>query len=181
MKNIKYYIFTTISILISTLYSYANIDSISFETQRNIVNTLLDERVKKFEEYDISLDQKTGFFGLMKSKNDMQKSINILQEIVKFDNRIFIETRELLKIKDNQADKYQELATQYDNQVTAYMRTISKLQATTEKLNQEIESFKKEDHNDNKLIFVFCIIVIALSIIIFKQYKLLKSKKLTKL
>lgn len=163
------------------LFANPSLDSISYETQRNKVNNLLDERVKKFGEFDQSLEQKTGFFGLIKSKNDMQKSIDILQDIVKMDNKIFIETRNLLKIKDYQAEKYQQLATEYDNQVTAYMRTISKLQASNEKLKADIEALEKEDHSDGKLHFILSVIIVILLIVILYGYRRTKIQKLTKL
>src|SRR5690606_18171017 len=100
---------------------YLEADSSLFENQRQRVNMLLEERSRKFGEYDQSLQQRTGIFGLFKSKSDMQKSIDILQAIVINDNNIFIETRKLLDLKDTERDRFQLLATEFDNQVTAYM------------------------------------------------------------
>lgn len=181
MTNIKNIIITGLILLLSSVDLLANTDSLSFEAQRQKVNSLLDARASKFGEYGVSLEQKTGIFGMFKTKNDMQKSLNILQEIVKTDNNIFIETRNLLNIKDQQAEKHKELAAEYNNQVTAYMRTISKLQVTNENLKNDILTLKNEDHSDRKLFFIFTIIVIALLAIIFKQYMKIKGKKLTKL
>lgn len=180
MKNIKITLFLTLSLFVHTVYAQSTADSTSYEEQRAKVNGLLDDRLKKFGEYDLSLEKKTGIFGLFKTKDDMQKSINILQEIVKNDNKIFIETRQLLVIKDGQAEKYQKLAHEYDMQVTAYMKTISKLQAENENLRKEIDNLEVEDHSNNNILFVIGFIVIGLLVVIFKLYKQSKAQKLTK-
>jgi len=181
MNNIKKITFTALFVLINTLSSIAYTDTTTFDTQRAKVNALLDERTLKFGEYDKSLEQKTGIFGLFKSKNDMQRSIDILQEIVKTDNKIFIETRNLLKIKDNQAEQYQQLAVKYDNQVTAYMKTISKLQGTHDSLQEKIRELELEDHGDDKIIYILTLIIIILLVIIGILFKRIKTQKLTKL
>ena len=80
MQNIKYYLIATLFILITANHTKANIDSLTFEQQRATVNSLLDDRANRFGQYISSLEERTGFFGLIKSKNDMQKSINILLE-----------------------------------------------------------------------------------------------------
>lgn len=181
MKKINWILFVIFSIL--TLDSQASlnpIDSISFEEQRIRVNSLLDERADKFGDYDVSLTQKTGIFGLFKTKDDMQRSLDILQEIVKMDNKIFIETRRLLVIKDGEAEKYQKLATEYDNQVTAYMKTISKLQVENEKLRTKLDTVEDDYQSNNTLFFILGLIIIALLFIVLRQYKMTKTKKLTK-
>jgi len=116
-----------------------NADSSAFEVQRKRVNDLLDARQQKFGAYDSSLTHKSGLFGLFKSKGDMQKSIDILKDIVITDNNIFLETQKLLKIKDFEKDKYQQLATDYDKQVSAYIGTINKLQRENDKLRQQAD------------------------------------------
>lgn len=182
-KNALIAVFTIIYFFVSKT-SHANAtlrDSSTFESQRAKVNNLLDERVQKFGDYDLSLTKKTGFFGLMKSKQDLQNSNNILQEIVKMDNKIFMETRTLLRIKDYEAERFQQLATEYDNQVTAYMRTVSKLQASNENLNEEIESLKNAESKTSVSIIFFSIVIISLLIVLQKQKNQMKVQKLTKL
>ncbi|TJZ60597.1 hypothetical protein FAZ15_11420 [Sphingobacterium olei] len=156
------------------------VDSATFEQQRKRVNTLLDERSRKFEEYNISLDQKTGVFGIFKTKGDMQKSIDILKTIVINDNKIFIETRKLLDLKDIEREKFQKLATEFDVQVTAYMKTISKLQHENDKFKDEIKNLKNQGHSGNNIQYISYFIIAALGFIIFRQYKALKSQKVTK-
>ncbi|ERJ58667.1 hypothetical protein [Sphingobacterium paucimobilis] len=156
-----------------------NQDSISFETQRQRVNVLLDQRSKRFGDYTNSLEQKTGIFGLFKTKSDMQKSIDILKSVVINDNAIFLETRKLLDLKDSEADRFHALAKEYDQQVTAYMKTISKLQAENEKLRNTIQALEEEDHTDNKYRYVI-FVILFLSGVLFFLYKRRRSKNLTK-
>lgn len=179
MQRIKYYIIATLFILKTPSYAQTNIDSLTFEQQRSTVNNLLDDRANRFGQYVSSLEEKTGFFGLIKSKNDMQKSIDILQDIVQNDNKIFIETRKLLSIKDNEAEKYHRLASEYDNQVTAYMKTISKLQATNEKLRIEIDGLEDGGNDYKNISLVLGFIILVLLIMLFRLYKPKKQKKLT--
>ncbi|MBL1410948.1 hypothetical protein [Sphingobacterium faecale] len=156
-----------------------NQDSLSFETQRQRVNTLLDQRSKKFGDYTNSLEQKTGIFGLFKTKGDMQKSIDILKSVVINDNAIFLETRKLLNIKDSEADRFESLAKEYDQQITAYMKTISKLQAENEHLKNTIQILGEEKHQDNKYYYIISVIII-LNIILFLLYKRRRPQNLTK-
>src|SRR5690554_3634155 len=65
-----------------------NADSLDYELQRQKVNHLLDQRSARFGHFDESLKKRTGIFGL-KTKRDMQASLDILHEIVLTDNEIF--------------------------------------------------------------------------------------------
>lgn len=167
----------------SPIYSFSQTpldSSSSFEDQRQRVNKLLNARNQKFGEYDVSLQQKTGIFGLFKSKNDMQKSIDILKQIVITDNNIFVETRKLLDLKDSEKERFEQLAVEYDQQVTAYMKTISKLQTENDKLRETIKGLEEEDHSSSTYIYLFSIVIIGLIAGLIYQYKLLKSKNVTK-
>ncbi|MCA5003938.1 hypothetical protein [Sphingobacterium bovistauri] len=179
MKN---YLFAFFFLLQSSqlLYAQSPLDTTTtFEDQRQRVNNLLDARSKKFGDYDNSLTQKTGIFGLFKSKNDMQKSIDILKQIVITDNNIFLETRKLLELKDSETQRFEKLATEYDQQVTAYMKSISKLQAENEKLRKDIEKFENEDHDSSNQLYISTFVIIGLLIANLYQFKLSKSKNVT--
>ena len=166
---------------ITLLFAQTPLDSsTNFEDQRKKVNGLLEARNQRFGEYDVSLQQKTGIFGLFKSKNDMQKSIDILKQIVVTDNNIFIETRKLLELKDGEKERFEELASEYDQQVTAYMKTISKLQMENDKLREKILNLEKEEHSSNTSIYLFILAIIGLMIAILYLYKQLKAKNVTK-
>ncbi|GAA0883074.1 hypothetical protein [Sphingobacterium siyangense] len=148
--------------------SQNNPDSSSFEVQRSRVNDLLDARQQKFGAYDTSLTQKTGLFGLFKSKGDMQKSIDILKDIVITDNNIFLETQKLLKIKDFEKDKYQQLATDYDKQVSAYIGTISKLQKENEKLRAQGDKTSGNLPLSNILLYIALLTIAVLGYLLYK-------------
>jgi uncharacterized protein YeeX (DUF496 family) len=120
-------------------------DSISYELQRQKVNKLLDDRTARFGKFDESLRKRTGIFGL-KTKKDMQASIDILKEIVLTDNAIFRETKNLLAFKDQQLvykdfekSQIEELANEYDQRIDGYITTISKLQKSNENLQQSLK------------------------------------------
>lgn len=162
-------------------YAHTSSDSINaFEDQRQRVNQLLNERSRKFGEYDESLKQKTGIFGLFKSKGDMQRSIDILKEIVINDNNIFIETRKLLDLKDSERERYQRMATEYDQQVTAYMKTISKLQQENERLKEKINTLEQEEHQSSSYLSLFIFVTLVLIGIIIYLYTRLRAKNVTK-
>lgn len=165
------------------LYSLALIasspDSISFESQRKRVNELLEQRSKRFGDYTQSLEQKTGILGLFKTKNDMQKSIDILKSVVINDNAIFLETRKLLNLKDSEAEHFQTLAKEYDQQITAFMKTISKLQAENEKLRENIKTLEEEDDQDNKYQYIVFVILLGAGTL-FLIYKRRKTQNVTK-
>ena len=88
----KYYIIGLIFFLAYSLECSAQQDSSAYQMQRKKINLLLADRSSKFGQYDQSLSSRTGIFGL-KTKKDMQRSIDILTEIVRTDNNIFVELK----------------------------------------------------------------------------------------
>lgn len=157
-----------------------NNDSLTYEKQRERVNQYLDDRSKRFADFDTSLEQKTGVFGIFKTKGDMQKSIDILKQVVITDNKIFLETKKLLDLKNYESERYAALATEYDNQVSAYMKTITKLQNENEKLRGEIGLLDTKDHDSNVFDYFLIAVIIILLITLYRIYNQNKDKKLTK-
>lgn len=151
-------------------------DSLSYQTQRQRVNDLLDQRAERFGEYSESLERKTGIFGLFKRKADMQRSIDILREIVLNDNNIFVETRKLLDLKDAQSTRYQHLAGEFDQQISAYMKTITKLQNENENLRNQINQMESTDRGSNIFSYFSAIAILVLLGVIIVQYRKLKFK-----
>ncbi|MGH2622396.1 MAG: hypothetical protein ACRDE7_01900 [Sphingobacterium sp.] len=145
-----------------------NLDSLTFEAQRERVNKLLEDRSQRFGEYDQSLEKKTGVFGLFKTKADMQKSIDILRKIVLNDNNIFLETRKLLDLKDAQSERIQRLANEYDQQVSAYMKTITKLQNENDKLRAEIDLLEDEDRGSGIQLYLAFLVILGLILLLFR-------------
>lgn len=155
--------------------SAQNADSTSFEAQRMRVNKLIEDRKVKFGEYDLSLEKKSAIFGLFKSKDDMQRTIDILKNIVITDNNIFLETRRLISIKDDEKQKFQNLASEYDKQVSAYMGTINKLQKENEKLEKDIENLEGSDNSSNILLYIALAIIGVLSYFVYRNQKITKG------
>jgi len=151
-------------------------DTSLFENQRKRVNFLLEERSRKFGEYDQSLQEKTGIFGLFKTKADMQKSIDILQTIVINDNNIFLETRKLLDLKDTEREHFQRMAKEFDAQVTAYMKTVSKLQEENDSLRLKIKELEQEEHSSGVIFYILGLVFIGLLVVIYLLYKKLHPK-----
>lgn len=124
---------------------YANQpDSKDYDQQRERVNALLKERSKRFGDFDKSLQSKTGIFGL-KTKKDMQASIDILEEIVLNDNRIFKETKALLEFKDIEQRSISNSAQESRARIDGYVRTISKMQKNQEALSNRIDALEKQN------------------------------------
>lgn len=172
------HVITLFLILISVLSLQAapaslNSDSVNFEQQRSRVNGLLEQRSQRFGEFDLSLQKKTGIFGMFKTKSDMQKSIDILRQIVITDNNIFIETKRLLDIKDFESERNATLAKEYDKQVGAYMKTITTLQDENEKLRTELVTL---DHNDEQSYFFVYLLLAVIAILIFALYRQYKAQ-----
>jgi hypothetical protein len=171
IQNLSFLLF----FLISFSAAAQNTDSTSYEAQRMRVNKLIEDRKVKFGEYDLSLEKKTAIFGLFKSKEDMQRTIDILKNIVITDNNIFLETRKLISIKDDEKQKFQNLATEYDNQVSAYMKTINKLQKENEKLKKSIETLEGSDHDTNIFLYIALVIIAVLGYLLFRNQKITKG------
>lgn len=180
IKHLIFYVALLLAYVPAVHAQQTSSDTLSYEIQRKKVNELLHNRSVKFGEYDVSLQKKTGIFGLFKSKGDMQKSIDILKEIVTTDNNIFIETKRLLDLKDFEREKFQKLATEYDGQVTAYMNTINKLQNENEALKKQMNSLENSDHSGNILLYLAIAVIFGLIFFLYKLYKQVQQQKVTK-
>lgn len=152
------------------------LNSQSYEQQRKRVNELLENRKKRFGDFEISTKQKTGIFGVFKTKKDMQKSIDILREIILADNRILNETRKLLDIKDYESDHNASLASNYDAQITAHMRTIAKLREENDRLLADTTSEQKQFTNKQSLLYGLIAVVVLQFLIIIRIYKRSEKK-----
>lgn len=129
-----------------------------YETQRTKVNKLLEQRSLRFGQYDNSLGQRSGIFG-MKTKKDMEVSNNILRQIVLTDNDIFSELKILLDYKDFEKNEVQAKAETIESRIDKFQQTITRLQQNNENLKLEAE---KNLQKANKLFNYLLVIIIAL-------------------
>ena len=165
MKRIVY-------LLLFTFFYLHSAAQTAYETQRKKVNNLLENRSLKFGRYDESLTMRTGIFGL-KTKKDMQRSNDILTEIVQTDNEIFKELKILLDYKDLEKSRVEAVASETETRMNAYMQTIKKLQDQNDKLRAELdETESKNTRFANSLIVIILFMIISLGI-------LFGTKKLT--
>ena len=167
-------ILTTIVCLITFVQcAVAQSDSSAYQLQRKKINNLLAERSEKFGHYDQSLTKRTGIFGL-KTKKDMQRSIDILTDIVLNDNAVFKELKTLMEYKDYEKANVETKATQSEGRIGNYMQTITKLQNEQDRLNLEIQTLEKSRSNYQTVVYGFAAIGFILA------FLLLHRKKLTK-
>jgi len=161
--------------LISGSFAQEKSDTTGYEGQRQKVNNLLNERGKRFGQFDESLQKRTGIFGL-KTKKDMQASIDILKQIVLTDNDIFQETKALLDFKDFEKSQITERATEFDGRINGYIKTISKLQREHERMTEEIGALEKANQFYQGLVLLLALFVVG-GIIFFirRRQKLTKS------
>lgn len=141
-------------------FSYQNRDSLAYELQRNKINSMLSARSQKFGLYTESLNSKTGIFGL-KTKKDMQKSIDILKDIIQTDNAILKETKVLLDYKNFEQERIVVRSKETDSKNIAYMRTINKLQDEVEKVKTEMQS-EKDNSRFYQILSILLIVLIVI-------------------
>jgi len=159
---------------VSFSFAHETSDTTGYENQRQKVNKLLTERSQRFGQFNESLQKRTGIFGL-KTKKDMQSSIDILKQIVLTDNDIFQETKALLDYKDFEKSQIAERASEFDGRINGYIRTISKLQREHERMTNEINALEKANHFYQGLVIFFGLVILGAGV-----FFVMKRQKLTK-
>lgn len=161
----------TLSILFFLICSsslIAQSDSSAYNTQRNKINQLLDDRSARFNQYDNSLTKRSGIFGL-KTKKDMQASNDILTQIVITDNNIFQELKILLDYKDFEKKEVEHRAVTVEGRIDRFQTTITRLQQENDRLKVEVQKQTAEINRHViylvlSLFGVFILIIYAISI-----------------
>lgn len=166
--------FLAICCTISFSFGQETSDTAGYEVQRLKVNKLLTERSQRFGQFDESLQKRTGIFGL-KTKKDMQASIDILKQIVLTDNDIFQETKALLDFKDFEKSQIADRASEFDGRINGYIKTISKLQREHERMASEINALEKANQFYQGLVILLVLIAVGIGV-----FFVIKRQKLTK-
>src|SRR6202012_5197881 len=130
-------------LLLATAYAQQNPDSVAYQLQRQKINMMLEQRRQKFGQYDQSLSQHTGIFGLQ-TKKDIRHSNDILMDINKTDDEIYAQVKILLQMtvfqKQQVQDKSRE-ALERSNQTEKYninfMNIINRLREQNEQLKAQ--------------------------------------------
>ena len=138
-------------------------DTSAYQFQRLKINSLLAERSAKFGQYDLSLNARTGIFGLQ-TKNDLRNSNEILRGIILSDNNIFRELKILMNYKDQEVQQVQNNASSTNKRIEGYMLTIKKLQQQNDELKARAEQVTEKKDTNTYLIIVLGVIIIGWAI-----------------
>ena len=168
MKKLFLFLLVWCSYLPVFSQSKTNPDSLAYELQRKKINGMLDERRRKFGLYSESLKKHTGIFGLQ-TKKDIRRSNEILMDIARTDESIFVQIKILLGYRTYQQQKVQTQSVEIENNSLAYMTTINRLRQQIDTLKQEaIEA--DQQHEKTKRMYLI-VIVLMLGSILFLIYK----------
>jgi len=148
-----------------------NTDSMAYQLQRAKINQMLDVRKQKFGQYDQSLKQHTGIFGLQ-TKKDIRRSNDILMDIVKTDDDLFREIKVLMDYRVSQQEQVQTKSTETESFNLGFMNTINRLRRQIELLNQQAE--KEKLHQAHLVRILIIVFVLMLGSIL---YLLLKKRR----
>ena len=125
---------------------------------------MLDERTRKFGQYTQSLSQHTGIFGLQ-TKKDIRRSNDILMDIARTDDSIFIQTKILLSYKTFQQQQAQTKSAEVQDNSLGYMNTINRLRAEIDKMKAD-EAVAEKSHQSSQRIYIIALVLMLGSILI---------------
>lgn len=159
----KIIIFILVSCCAISVRAQANSDSLAYQAQRKKINSMLDQRKQKFGQYSQSLSMHTGIFGLQ-TKKDIRRSNDILMDIVKTDEDIFVQTKILLDFRTFQQTQVQTHSTETDDANLGLMNTINKLRTQNDKLKKDAQAAEEQQQKTSQtaLAIIVGLIVIVL-------------------
>jgi len=145
----------------------ANPDSLAYQLQRKKINNMLDERHRKFGQYDESLKKHTGIFGLQ-TKKDIRRSNDILMDIARTDDSIFIQTKILLSYRTFQQQQAEVKSSQVQDYSLGYMNTINRLRDQIERMKREAADAQKHHEKvERTYIIAFVLMLGSILFILF--------------
>jgi hypothetical protein len=144
-----------------------NPDSLAYQLQRKKINMMLDERHRKFGQYDESLKKHTGIFGLQ-TKKDIRRSNNILMDIARTDDSIFIQTKILLGYRTFQQQQAEVKSSQAQDYSLGYMNTINRLREQIDRMKQEaVDAQKHQSKIEHTYVIAFVLMLGSILLILF--------------
>lgn len=153
--------------------SQISADSIAYQLQRKKINGMLDMRKQRFGQYQQSLNEHSGIFGLQ-TKNDIRRSNNILMDIVKTDDNIYKELKILLEYRAFQQRQIQNHTKEAESINQGYMTTINKLRQRNLQLKADFQKAVEQKQSSQRNYII--IIVLMLASILFLLNKKSKVK-----
>jgi hypothetical protein len=154
-------------------YAQTNPDSLAYQLQRKKINSMLDTRREKFGQYDESLSQHTGIFGLQ-TKKDIRRSNEILMEIVKTDDSVFKELKILLDYRAFEQSQVQTHSKDIEDSNLGFMTTINKLRNELDRVKKEADDERKRQETV-KMVLIF---IVGLTILVSILYIIRKKRTL---
>jgi len=142
-------------------------DSIAYQLQRKKINSMLDTRKLRFGQYEQSLNDHTGIFGLQ-TKSDIRRSNDILMDIVKTDDKIYKELKILLEYRAFQQRQIQSHSKEAESINLGYMSVINKLRHQNDLLKAETQKTAEQNQSARRIyilviVFMFASILFLIS------------------
>jgi hypothetical protein len=160
------------SFLLADAYAQVS-DSLAYQIQRKKINAMLSQRKVKFGQYDQSLTQHTGIFGLQ-TKKDIRNSNDILMDIVKTDDNIFVQLKVLLDYRTFQQKQAIGHSAETDSTNIGFMNAINKLRAENDKLKHEAD-VAAQDQQKKYQLSMGIIIALIVGILLLLRAKYVKK------
>ncbi|HEY0244716.1 MAG TPA: hypothetical protein VGC01_04060 [Mucilaginibacter sp.] len=159
--------------LSANIYAQGNSDSAAYQAQRKHINDMLDARTQKFGQYDKSLSEHTGIFGLQ-TKKDIRRSNDILMDIVKTDDELYKQIKILLDYKTFQQTQVLEKlnkSKEIETYNIGFMNTINKLRAENEKLKvQADDTIKTQQKATRNFIIIVVLMLVSILLLLRSKY-----------
>jgi hypothetical protein len=172
MKKIALACFACFCCAFSFAQKHSNPDSLAYELQRKKINQMLDQRHRKFGQYDESLKKHTGIFGLQ-TKKDIRRSNAILMDITKTDEAIFEQIKILLSYRTFQQQQVQAQAAQVQDYSLGYMNTINRLRAQIDKLKADQQATEKANEHKQKIYIIALVLMLgSILVLLFRKRRI---------
>ena len=131
---------------------------------------LLEERKKKFDSYSESLKKRSGFFG-GKSKADIQRSNEVLRDIIETDNRMISVLNRVVDFKT-----YEKVNMNYD--LLSCNERVENLQRAVDVLNKRVTTFASSNEELKNKSGTLKLLASAFGILVLVLLVLITRKKL---
>lgn len=140
-------------------------------TERIELQRLLEERKMKFDTFIVSLEKRSGIFG-NKTKKDIQRSNDVLKEIVVTDNNIIRVLNRAVDFKN-----YEKTSITYDyakqeDQLANLLHAADILSKQVETLQAENASLKIKSRKLQLLVFLFAVVTIWTMVLLRRKNKI---------
>lgn len=149
-------------------FAQVSTDSLAYQAERTKINAMLARRKAKFGQYDESLRLHTGIFG-MQTKKDIQRSNDILMDIVKTDDSIYRQLKILFEYRVFQQTQIQKHTQQAESSNLGFMTTINKLRKQVDWLKADNKKQQQHYQRMQNIFIIVLIVLLALVILLLRR------------